>query len=105
MKALGWFLAWEWINIAIEYTASSWVRLPRWILAVIVVNLATHPVFTFVARNFGRTLSFILPCELVIIIVEAFLLMALYGFGRWRILFLVSFAMNAVSCATGLLLQ
>ena len=104
MRALGWFLAWEWINIALEYTVSSWVKLPRWLGAVVAVNLATHPAFTLALDVFGRAPSFVLPCEVFIAIFEALLLMAVYGFRRWRFLLGVSFLMNGASYATGLLI-
>ena len=104
MSAILSFLAWEWVNIALEFAATAWVRLPRWILAVIGVNLATHPIFTVLLVTFGRSTAFVLSCEVVIICVEALLLMATYGFRRWRRLLLVSFLMNAASYLTGVLI-
>ena len=38
-------IAWEWVNIALEIAAVSWIRLPRFPLAVAAANLATHPLF------------------------------------------------------------
>jgi len=105
MRALLYFAAWEWINIALEYTATAWVKLPRWFLAVVAVNLATHPAFTFVLARFGHSLQVVLPCEAVIVCVEALLLMAIYGFSRWRLLVLASFAMNAASYLTGIMMS
>ena len=104
MSAFCWFLAWEWINIAIEYTATAWVRLPRWFLAVVAVNLITHPVFTLALDTFGRSMSFVALCEVAIFCAEALMLMVAYGFRRWRAVFCASFIMNVVSCCTGLLI-
>ena len=104
MRALCWFLAWEWINIALEFTATAWVRLPRWFLAVVAVNLATHPAFTLALGSFGRSTPFVLSCEAAIVLVETFVLMAVYGLRRWRLLFGASLLMNCASCCTGFLL-
>ena len=104
MRVLCWFLAWEWINIALEYTASSWVKLPRWFGAVVAVNIATHPAFTLALDVFGRAPSFVFPCEVFIALFEALLLMAVYGFRRWRLLLGVSFLMNGASYVTGILI-
>ena len=55
-------LAWEWINIALEYTAVAWVRLPKLFLSVVGVNLVTHPVFMVMLERFGRDpLFYIIP--------------------------------------------
>lgn len=105
MRALCWFLAWEWINIAIEFTATAWVRFPRWFLAVVAVNLATHPVFTLALEVFGRTTPLIFACEAAIFLAEALMLMVVYGFSRWRILFCASLLMNATSYVTGQLIM
>ena len=105
MKALCWIFAWEWINIALEYTASAWVRLPRWFLAVVVVNLVTHPVFSLGLDVFGRNPQFVLSCEVGIVCIESLLLMTIYGFSCWRLLLVASFLMNTASYATGILLQ
>ena len=98
-------LAWEWINVALEYTAVAWVRLPKLFLAVVGVTLVTHPVFMFMLERFGRDPLFILGCELVIPIVEWLLLMVAYGRSRWRLLLGMSVLMNAVSYITGLLID
>ena len=105
MTALCWFLAWEWINIALEYTVTAWVRLPRWFLAVAIVNLVTHPVFTLALHVFGRSTPFVLSCEVPIFLAEALMLMAAYGFQRGRLLFAASLLMNGTSYFTGLLLS
>ena len=98
------FLAWEWINIALEYTAVAWTKLPRLGIAVVGVNLVTHPAFTLLLELYGREAVFVIVCEIVIILVEWVLLTAFYGIARWRLLIFVSFIMNAVSCCTGLLI-
>ena len=105
MGALLYYLAWEWINIALEYTAVAWVRLPKLFLAVVGVNLVTHPIFMCLLDQFGRDPLFVLGCEVVIPVVEWLLLMAAYGRARWRLLLGVSFLMNAVSYVTGLLIE
>ena len=105
MSALLYYLAWEWINIAIEYTTVAWVRLPSLFLAVAGVNLITHPIFMCLLEQFGRDPLFVLGCEVVIPVVEWLLLMAAYGRARWRLLLGVSFLMNIVSYGTGLLIN
>ena len=105
ISALLYYLAWEWINIAIEYTAVAWARLPRLFLAVVGVNLVTHPVFMVVLGLFGRDPVLILGCEMVIPVVEWLLLMAAYGRERWRLLLGLSVLMNSVSYGTGLLID
>ena len=105
MGAILYYLAWEWVNIALEYTAVAWVRLPKLFLAVVGVNLVTHPIFMCLLEQFGRDPMFILGCEVVIPVVEWLLLMAAYGRARWRLLLGVSFLMNAVSYVTGLLID
>lgn len=105
MRMIFCYLAWEWINIAIEYSAVAWTRLPKLFWAVVGVNLVTHPVFVFLLERFGRDPLFILGCEAVIPVVEWLLLMVAYGRIRWRLLLGVSFLMNAVSYVTGLLID
>ena len=105
MGAILYYLAWEWINIALEYTSVAWVRLPKLFLAVVGVNLVTHPIFMCLLDQFGRDPLFVLGCEVVIPVVEWLLLMAAYGRARWRLLLGVSFLMNAVSYVTGLLID
>ena len=104
MSALIQFVVWEWINVALEYTAVSWSRLPHLFLTVVGVNLVTHPLFTLLLVRFGRSSRFVVPCEAVIFLVEWALLVAIYGRTRWRRLGLMAFAMNVVSYETGLLM-
>ena len=105
MRALLYYLAWEWINIAIEYTTVAWTRLPKLFIAVVGVNLVTHPIFMVLLAQFGRGPLLILGCEMVIPVVEWLLLMAAYRRSRWRLLLGMSFLMNAVSYGTGLLIE
>ena len=105
MGAILYYLAWEWINISIEYTTVAWVRLPKLFLAVVGVNLVTHPILMCLLEQFGRDPLFVLGCEVVIPVVEWLLLMAAYGRARWRLLLGVSFLMNIVSYGTGLLIN
>ena len=100
-----YYLAWEWINIALEYTTVTWTRLPRLFWAVTGVNLITHPVLMFLLGRFGRDPFFVLGCEIVIPWVEWLMLMAVYGRARWRLLLGMSLLMNAVSYVTGLLID
>lgn len=104
MTVLIQFVVWEWINIALEYTAISWSRLPRLFLTVVGVNLVTHPLFTLLLARFGRSPRFVLPCEAAIFLVEWVILVAVYGRTRWCRLGLVAFVMNAASYGTGLLM-
>ena len=104
MAAFCNFLAWEWINIALEYTAVSWSRLPHLFLTVVGVNLVTHPLFTLLLARFERSPRFVVPCEAVIFLVEWALLVAIYGRTRWRRLGLMAFVMNAASYGTGVLM-
>ena len=104
MSALIQFVVWEWINVALEYMAVSWSRLPRLFLTVVGINLVTHPLFTLLLARFGRSPRFVLPCEAVIFLVEWALLVAIYGRARWRRLGFVAFVMNAASYGTGVLM-
>ncbi len=105
MGSLLYYLAWEWINISLEYTAVAWTRLPRLFLAVAGVNLMTHPVLMFLLEWFGRNPFFILGCEIVIPFAEWLMLMAVYGRSRGRLLLGVAVLMNAVSYMMGLLID
>lgn len=105
MSALVQFVVWEWINIALEYAAVAWVRLPRFFLTVVAVNLVTHPILTLALARFGRGAVFVLACEAVVVVVEWLLLVSVYGRNRWRFLGAVAIVMNAVSYGTGLLLK
>ena len=80
-------------------------RLPRWFLAVAIVNIVTHPVFTLALHVFGRSTPFVLSCEVAIFLAEALMIMAAYGFQRGRLLFAASLLMNGTSYFTGLLLS
>ena len=105
MRIFLYYLAWEWINIALEFAAVAWARLPRLVLAVVGVNLVTHPLFMFLLERFGRDPLFILGCEAVIPVVEWLLLVVAYGRSRWRLLLGISLLMNAASYVTGLLID
>ena len=104
MSLLAYVLAWEWINIALEYTAVSWTRLPYLFWSVVGVNLVTHPILMLLLGKFGYSTAFVLPCEVAIVGVEALLLMAIYGFRRWRKMLGISLLMNVTSYVTGLLI-
>ncbi|MBP5509408.1 MAG: hypothetical protein J6Z49_00650 [Kiritimatiellae bacterium] len=106
MSDLLYFAAWEWINIALEYTATAWTRLPYLLPVVIGVNLATHPLFVFLLEHYGRALPFVLACEGVIVLVEWVLLIAVYGRQkRPGFLACLSLLMNGASYGTGVLLS
>ena len=104
MSALVQFVVWEWINVALEYTAVSWARLPRLFLTVVGINLVTHPLFILLLAYFGRSPCFVVPCEAVLFLIEWALLVAVYGRACWRRLGLVAFVMNAASYGTGMLM-
>ena len=104
MNTFAYFVAWEWINIALEYTAVSWTRLPHLFWSIVGINLVTHPILVLLIEKFGRATAFVLPCEGGIVVMEALLLMALYGFRRWRKMLGISLLMNATSYVTGLLI-
>lgn len=108
MAAVLHVLAWEWVNIALECTATAWVRLPRFPLAVAGVNLVTHPILMLLLARYGRELRVVLPLEAAVVMAEWTMLCALYrGLGKrtpLRFLFAVSVLMNAASYGTGLLL-
>lgn len=99
-----YYAAWEFINVALEYTATAWVRLPHWFWAIVGVNLATHPLFMFLLERFGREPLFVLACEGVIWTVECILLMLLYRKAPKGRLIAAGVVMNAVSYAIGLMI-
>lgn len=105
MTAFLHWLAWEWLNIALEYSATAWVRLPRWFLSVAAVNLATHPLLMLLVARSGNEPRILYPAEAAIVLVEAALLFLVYR-RRARIAALAGIAlfMNAASFATGLAL-
>ncbi len=105
MEEIICYLAWEWINISLEYTAVAWARLPRLFWAVAGVNLVTHPVFMFLLEMVGRDAGFMFVCELGIFLVEWLLLVVVYGRDRWRLLGGMTLLMNAVSLISGLLID
>lgn len=109
MAAILHVLAWEWINIALECTVTTWVRLPRFPLAVAGVNLVTHPLLMAVLAHLGRSPAVVLPCEGLVVLAEWAMLSVIYhGHAEARpsrrLLFFISLLMNAVSYGTGLLL-
>lgn len=98
------FVAWEWINIALEYSAGAWLRMPRFFLAAVCVNLSTHPILMLLLASHGFSWPFVLICECTIVIVEWGLLICFYGRAHWRRLGLASLVMNSASFLTGLAL-
>lgn len=105
MSAFCYYLAWEWVNIALEYTAVSWVKLPHLFWVVVGVNLVTHPLFSFLIVHVEGALGFVLACEAVIFFVEWGLMICFYGRRRWRRLGLVALLMNIASYGTGVLIE
>jgi len=110
IAAVGYFLAWEWINIALEYASVAWVRLPRFFLAVVGVNLVTHPVLMFLLRSVFFVDDFtdgpliVLLCEVCVFLVEWACLVAVYGRAKAWLLGWAALLMNCVSFGTGLAL-
>ncbi|MBR3583142.1 MAG: hypothetical protein IKO01_06855 [Kiritimatiellae bacterium] len=105
MNELLRLLAWEWVNITLEYTATAgWARLSRWGATVAGVNLVTHPVLMLVLARFGYAPGFVAACEGVVLAAEWGMLCAVYrGVSRLRLLGLAA-AMNVASYATGMAL-
>ncbi len=104
LRLLIYYAAWEWLGISLEYTAGSWSRLPRFFWATVCVNLATHPLFVFLVETVSRSAAFVVPCEVVICLVEWGLLCAMYRqHSRLRLL-AVSAVMNATSYLTSILM-
>ena len=107
---VGYFLAWEWINIALEYTSVAWVRLPRFFLAVVGVNLVTHPALMFLLQRVFLVDGFadgpltVLLCEAGVFLVEWACLVAVYGRAKAWLLGRAALIMNCVSLGTGLAL-
>ncbi len=110
IEEIGYFLAWEWINIALEYTSVAWVRLPRFFLAVAGVNLVTHPALMFLLQRVFLVDGFadgpltVLLCEAGVFLVEWVCLVTVYGRANARLLWKAALLMNCVSFATGLAL-
>jgi len=111
LECCAYFLAWEWINIALEYTSVAWVRLPRLFLAVVGVNLLTHPVLMCLLDVTSSHLSssddwgMVVVLELIVFLVEWACLTAVYGWSKLKTCAGTSLLMNLVSFATGVLLQ
>ena len=80
-------------------------RAGCWFVAVVAVNLVTHPALVFIVDAFGRSPLVVLPCEATVICVEAFLFMLAYGFVRWRLLMALSSLVNGASYVIGMLLR
>lgn len=99
-------IAWEWVNIALEIAAVSWIRLPRFPLAVAAANLATHPLFMVAVGRWGRSPALVLPLEAAIALAEWGILATIYRrrASPWTML-AASIAMNASSYGTGVLMQ
>ena len=96
-------LAWEWLNFALEYTATARVELPRWGWAVLAVNLASHPALMAVLECRGDGLRTVLWAEAAVVLLEWGLLALFYRKRRSvRALGGIALWMNAVSFATGL---
>lgn len=110
IEEIVYFLAWEWINIALEYASVAWVRLPRFFLAVVGVNLVTHPTLIFLLKRVFLIESFVdgpltvFLCEVVVFLVEWACLVAVYGRVKAWLLGKAALLMNCVSFATGLAL-
>jgi len=107
---VAYFAAWEWINISLEYASVAWVRLPRFFLAVIGVNLLTHPILmlllqrVFAVAEFADDPQVVLLCEAGVFLVEWACLVAVYGRAKARLLAGAALLMNCVSFGTGLLI-
>ena len=105
MREMLYWLAWEWINISVEYAAVAWMRLPRLFLAVIGVNLVTHPMLMLVLGRYGRDPVFVMACEVCVLLAEWLMLTVAYGRSRWRRTLLLAWLMNTVSYGVGILID
>jgi len=104
IRSVLYSIAWEWINICLEYTSISWLRLPKRFLSVLYVNLLTHPLFVLCFPDAGQNGKELILCEIVIFLVEGVVLTLFYERHKWKQTFLAAFVMNASSCLTGVLL-
>lgn len=105
MAEFAYCLAWEWINIAMEYTAGSWARLPRFFWVAVALNLATHPLFIWFVDRYDRASWAMFAGEAVVWTVEWALLCIWYRKVSRLKLLAVSVSMNAASWLTGVLLN
>lgn len=101
-----WFMAGEWLTLALEYASTAWVKLPHWFWAVMSVNLLTHPALMYVVMRLGASSAVVLTGEVSVVLIEGAVLSVLYRrrWSWWR-LFAVSAWMNAVSYFTWELLR
>lgn len=100
------YFAGDFLAVALEFAATAWVRLPRWFMALVTVNLCTHPALTYAVSRLGRTPAVIIVGETLVVLVETGLLKLLYrrqavSTGRF---FLIALWMNAVSYLVGVCL-
>ena len=102
LNTFTYYAAWEWLGISLEYTAGAWARLPRFFWATVMVNLATHPLFTIVLNTVSHEPQFILACEVAICLVEWGLLCLVYRTQPRLRLLAVAVTMNVTSCLTSL---
>lgn len=100
-----WYLAWEWINISLEYTVTSWIRFPKWFWVVMTVNLVSHPALMFLLGRFGHNPRVLFPAEATVVLLETALLYLFYRRQASLVRIAgISLLMNATSFATGLAL-
>lgn len=99
-------VVWEWVNVALEIAAVSWIRLPRFPLAVALANIATHPLLMVAVNRWGRGMEVVLPLEAAAALVEWAILAGIYrrkaSPGK---MLAAALAMNATSFGTGVLLS
>lgn len=100
------FCAGEWLTLALEYAATSWVRLPNWFGAIATVNIVTHPALMYVVSRLGMDWPVVLVGELTVVVVEGALLAWFYRRRwQWWKLMAISLFMNATSYFTWELLK
>lgn len=101
-----WFLAGEWLTLALEYAATAWIRLPRWFWALMTVNLTTHPALMYAVHRAGLSCQVVVFGELSAVLAEGAMLSIMYRRAcSWWKMFAVSAWMNAVSYYTCELLK
>lgn len=96
-----WFLAGEWLALALEYASTAWVMLPNWFWAVMSVNLLTHPALMYILLRVGMSTPMVVVGETSVVLVEGVVLAFLYRrYWAWWKLMAVSAWMNVVSYFT-----
>ena len=99
--------------VVLEVLATCWVRRKNWVVAVAFVNCITFPLFLLfleiVPHRYREGSNLFHQCyvplaEIVIAVIESFLLSLVYRFKDWKCLMGFSFLMNAFSYGVSMFL-